>query len=37
MGAKTAGEMALSILAEVIMHIRGGSGRPMMAVKTHTK
>ncbi|MEL9990090.1 MAG: XdhC family protein [Thermoproteus sp.] len=32
-GAKTAGEIAVSIMAEVVMHIRGGTGRPMLEVK----
>lgn len=32
-GAKTAGEIAVSILAEVVMYLRGGTGRPMREVK----
>jgi len=32
-GAKTAGEIAVSIVAEVIMYFRGGTGRPMREVK----
>ncbi len=32
-GAKTAGEIAVSIVAEVVMYYRGGTGRPMKEVK----
>ncbi|MEM1597800.1 MAG: XdhC family protein [Pyrobaculum sp.] len=32
-GAKTAGEIAVSIMAEVVMYLRGGTGRPMTEVK----
>ena len=32
-GAKTAGEIAVSIVAEVVMYYRGGSGKPMKEVK----
>lgn len=32
-GAKTAGEIAVSIVAEVVMYYRGGCGRPMREVK----
>lgn len=37
LGARTAGEIALSILAEVVMYIRNGSGRPMREVKDPRK
>ena len=36
-GAKTPGEIALSILAEVTMFIRNASGKPMMEVKDPRK
>ena len=36
-GAKTAGEIALSILAEVMMFMRNASGRPMHEVKDPRK
>lgn len=36
-GAKTPGEVALSILAEVLMFLRNASGRPMMEVKDPRK
>lgn len=36
-GAKTAGEIALSILAEVMMFIRNASGKPMREVKDPRK
>ncbi|KUO87239.1 MAG: carbon monoxide dehydrogenase maturation protein [Thermoproteus sp. JCHS_4] len=32
-GARTAGEIAVSVVAEVVMYLRGGSGRPMREVK----
>ncbi|MEM4422787.1 XdhC family protein [Pyrobaculum sp.] len=32
-GAKTAGEIAVSIVAEVVMYFRGGTGKPMREVK----
>lgn len=32
-GAKTAGEVALSIMAEVVAYLRGGTGRPLSEVK----
>jgi len=31
--ARTAGEIAVSVVAEVVMYLRGGSGRPMREVK----
>jgi xanthine dehydrogenase accessory factor len=36
-GAKTPGEIALSILAEVTMFIRNASGKPMMEIKDPRK
>ncbi|GGI74634.1 hypothetical protein GCM10007112_09210 [Vulcanisaeta souniana JCM 11219] len=36
-GAKTAGEIALSILAEVMMFIRNASGKPMREIKDPRK
>lgn len=32
-GAKTAGEIALSIMAEVVAYLRGGTGRPLSEIK----
>ncbi|WP_238136253.1 XdhC family protein [Thermoproteus sp. CP80] len=32
-GARTAGEIAVSVVAEVVMYLRGGSGRPMREIK----
>ncbi len=37
LGAKTAGEIALSILAEVMMFMRNGSGKPMREIKDPRK